>query len=110
MPTFRSFWYGESLPLYQKLAMKSFVDFGHKFVLFAYNSLTCRPELSCKMPVAFCLNRACSSIAHALASAAEASQASAICFGTNYFTKSESGGLVLMSYASPRPYPPLTFS
>jgi hypothetical protein len=36
MAKFQSFWFGESLPPYQRLAMKSFVDFGHKFVLFAY--------------------------------------------------------------------------
>ena len=36
MPKFRSFWFGESLPLYQQLAMKSFINFGHEFVLFTY--------------------------------------------------------------------------
>jgi hypothetical protein len=36
MSRFQSFWFGETLPPYQRLAMKSFVDFGHKFVLFAY--------------------------------------------------------------------------
>jgi hypothetical protein len=36
MPKFRSFWFGESLPLYQQLAMKSFVDFGHRYILFTY--------------------------------------------------------------------------
>jgi hypothetical protein len=33
---FQSFWFGESLSPYQILAMKSFVDFGHDYVLYAY--------------------------------------------------------------------------
>jgi hypothetical protein len=36
VPTFRSFWYGDQLPTYQRLAMKSFVDFGHTYELFTY--------------------------------------------------------------------------
>src|SRR5436309_1671397 len=36
MPKFQSFWFGEYLPPYQLLAMKSFVDFGHEYVLYSY--------------------------------------------------------------------------
>jgi len=33
---FQSFWFGENITQYQRLAMKSFVDFGHQYVLYAY--------------------------------------------------------------------------
>jgi hypothetical protein len=33
---FASFWFGELLPPYQLLAMKSFVDFGHEYALYSY--------------------------------------------------------------------------
>jgi len=36
MQRFQSFWFGDDLPPYQRLAMKSFVDFGHDYVLYAY--------------------------------------------------------------------------
>jgi hypothetical protein len=36
MQKFRSFWLGDCLPLYQRLAMKSFIDFGHEYVLYGY--------------------------------------------------------------------------
>ncbi len=36
MATFQSFWFGDSLPPYQQLAMKSFVDHGHDYVLYSY--------------------------------------------------------------------------
>ncbi len=36
--TFQSFWFGDCLPLYQQLAMKSFVDFGHEYILYAYRN------------------------------------------------------------------------
>ena len=36
MSKFQLFWFGDYLPPYQRLAMKSFVDFGHKYVLYAY--------------------------------------------------------------------------
>lgn len=38
MPKFQSFWFGDQLPLYQHLAMKSFVDYGHEYVLYAYKT------------------------------------------------------------------------
>jgi hypothetical protein len=36
MSKFQSFWFGEDLPPYQRLAMKSFADFGHDYALYAY--------------------------------------------------------------------------
>jgi hypothetical protein len=33
---FQSFWFGENVSQYQRLAMKSFVDFGHRYILYAY--------------------------------------------------------------------------
>lgn len=36
MQTFRSFWFGDYITPYQRLAMKSFVDFGHQYGLYAY--------------------------------------------------------------------------
>jgi hypothetical protein len=36
MPKFQSFWFGEALSPYQRLAMKSFVDRGHEYDLYAY--------------------------------------------------------------------------
>jgi len=33
---FQSFWFGENITQYQRLAMKSFVDFGHRYILYAY--------------------------------------------------------------------------
>lgn len=36
MSEFQSFWFGEELPPYQRLAMKSFVDFGHRYTLYGY--------------------------------------------------------------------------
>ena len=39
MGTFQSFWFGKSLPQYQKLALKSFVDHGHVFHLYTYDEL-----------------------------------------------------------------------
>lgn len=39
MGTFQSFWYGESLPQYHQLAMKSFVDHGHSLHLYTYDEL-----------------------------------------------------------------------
>jgi hypothetical protein len=33
---FQSFWFGDHLTPYQLLALKSFVDFGHEYVLYAY--------------------------------------------------------------------------
>jgi hypothetical protein len=33
---FQSFWFGENITQYQRLAMKSFVDFGHQYTLYAY--------------------------------------------------------------------------
>jgi hypothetical protein len=33
---FQSFWFGDELGLYPRLAMKSFVDRGHSYVLYAY--------------------------------------------------------------------------
>jgi hypothetical protein len=36
MQKFQSFWFGDCLPLYQQLAAKSFFDFGHEYVLYAY--------------------------------------------------------------------------
>ena len=39
MGTFQSFWYGKSLPQYQQLALKSFVDHGHVFHLYTYDEL-----------------------------------------------------------------------
>lgn len=38
MTKFQSFWFGDSLPLYQRLAMKSFVDHGHAYILYAYKA------------------------------------------------------------------------
>jgi hypothetical protein len=38
MATLRSFWFGEMSP-YQRLCMKSFVDYGHKYILYAYQAL-----------------------------------------------------------------------
>jgi hypothetical protein len=37
-PKFQSFWFGDELPPYQRLAMKSFLDFGHDYILYAYRS------------------------------------------------------------------------
>lgn len=39
MGTFQSFWFGDSLPQYQQLALKSFVDHGHTFHLYTYDAL-----------------------------------------------------------------------
>lgn len=39
MAKFQSFWFGEQLPPYQRLAMKSFVDHGHEYVLYTYKAL-----------------------------------------------------------------------
>jgi hypothetical protein len=36
MSKYQSFWFGDSLPPYQRLAMKSFIDHGHEYVLYAY--------------------------------------------------------------------------
>ena len=36
MAKFQSFWFGDQLTPYQLLALKSFVDFGHDYVLYAY--------------------------------------------------------------------------
>lgn len=36
MAKFQSFWFGDHLTPYQLLALKSFVDFGHDYVLYAY--------------------------------------------------------------------------
>ena len=36
--TFQSFWFGESISPYQRLAMKSFIDRGHQYVLYAYDN------------------------------------------------------------------------
>lgn len=36
MSEFRSFWFGEAPSPYERLAMQSFVDFGHSYVLYAY--------------------------------------------------------------------------
>jgi hypothetical protein len=33
---FNSFWFGHDLPPYQQLALKSFVDFGHRYTLYSY--------------------------------------------------------------------------
>jgi len=33
---FQSFWFGAEITQYQRLAMKSFVDFGHQYILYAY--------------------------------------------------------------------------
>ena len=38
MATFRSFWYGEVSP-YERLGMKSFVDYGHRYVLYSYDGI-----------------------------------------------------------------------
>jgi hypothetical protein len=37
MGIFQSFWYGNSLPQYHRLALKSFVDHGHDFHLYTYD-------------------------------------------------------------------------
>jgi len=34
---FQSFWFGETISPYQRLAMKSFIDHGHEYVLYAYD-------------------------------------------------------------------------
>ncbi len=34
---FQSFWFGETISPYQRLAMKSFIDHGHQYVLYAYD-------------------------------------------------------------------------
>lgn len=39
MPKFQSFWYGDSLSPYQRLAMKSFVDRGHAYDLYTYKAI-----------------------------------------------------------------------
>lgn len=39
MGTFQSFWHGEWLPLYQQLALKSFIDHGHRFILYSYDDV-----------------------------------------------------------------------
>jgi hypothetical protein len=36
---FQSFWFGDDVPVYQRLAMKSFIDHGHEYVLYAYKIL-----------------------------------------------------------------------
>jgi hypothetical protein len=36
MATFQSLWVGDALPPYQRLAMKSFIDFGHRYALYTY--------------------------------------------------------------------------
>ncbi len=38
MATFRSFWFGEVSP-YEWLSMKSFVDYGHRYILYSYDSI-----------------------------------------------------------------------
>ena len=38
MAHFQSFWYGDDLPPYQRLAIKSFVDHGHSYDLYAYTN------------------------------------------------------------------------
>jgi hypothetical protein len=39
VPEFQSFWFGDVVPVYQRLAMKSFLDHGHQYVLYAYKTL-----------------------------------------------------------------------
>jgi len=39
MAQFQSFWFGDGVPPYQRLAMKSFVDHGHAYALYAYQNL-----------------------------------------------------------------------
>jgi hypothetical protein len=39
MGTFQSFWFGDRLPQYHRLALKSFVDHGHIFHLYTYDQL-----------------------------------------------------------------------
>jgi hypothetical protein len=39
VPEFQSFWFGDIVPMYQRLAMKSFLDHGHQYVLYAYKAL-----------------------------------------------------------------------
>ena len=37
MHRFQSFWFGETISPFQRLAMKSFVDHGHEYILYAYD-------------------------------------------------------------------------
>jgi hypothetical protein len=39
MDTFKSFWFGDPLSPYQWLALKSFIDHGHRYVLYSYGRL-----------------------------------------------------------------------
>ena len=39
MGTFQSFWHGSNLSPYHQLALKSFIDHGHRFLLFAYEKV-----------------------------------------------------------------------
>lgn len=35
---FQSFWHGRPLSAYEQLALRSFLDLGHEFVLFTYDA------------------------------------------------------------------------
>lgn len=39
MGLFQSFWHGKGLPSYQQLALKSFIDHGHGFILYSFDDL-----------------------------------------------------------------------
>jgi hypothetical protein len=38
MAEFQSFWFSDAVPVYQRLAMKSFLDYGHQYVLYVYKA------------------------------------------------------------------------
>lgn len=43
MELFQAFWFGEELPPYQQLAIKSFLDHGHRYALYAYRKFDVPP-------------------------------------------------------------------